>query len=236
MNKVIKFEDLSNEILLEILEHLHAIDIFVAFGFLNRRISSILRLVYLRIIITSEHHHWHIEQLSNHLIIHADQVISLSIDDDTEDRSSAIDFLFKRHRFDNIHSCLLKTSCSVSKLTNFNKQLKDLVNLQSLYIIQPKLFVSHLMNKYDSSYSVLSRMRSTALRSVALLYHYHHCGILNDNKHVTSKLTYLELILHISSDNGSINSLIDILRFCPLLRRLRLVVRNEMLVKRHNVM
>lgn len=236
MNEVTKFEDLSNEILIEILDHLHAIDIFVAFGSLNRRISSILRLVYLRVIITSEHHHWHIEQLSNHLTIHADQVISLSIDDDTEDRSSAIDLLFKRHRFDGVRSCLLKISCSVSKFTNLINQLENLVNLQSLYIIQPNLFESHLMNKYDSSYSILNRMRLPALRSVALLYHYDHFAALNDNKQVTSKLTYLELILHISSDNGSINSLIDILRFCPLLRRLRLVVRNEILVKRNNVM
>jgi hypothetical protein len=235
MNRLTKFEDLSTEIFIEILDYLHAIDIFAAFGSLNRRISSILRSIYLSVIITSKHHPWHIKLLSNHLIIHADQVISFSINDDTQDRSSAINLLFRRHRFDNLRSCRLKISCSFYKLTSFIQQLESLTNLQSVYIIQPYSLLSKSI-KHDSNYSVLSCMRSTALRSVGLLYHYDYCGTPYANNTITSNLTYLELMLHTSSDNGSIYSLIHILRFCPVLRRLRLIVKNGTLVDRNNVM
>lgn len=235
MNQLTEFENLSTEIIIEILDYLHAIDIFAAFGSLNRRISSILRSIHLRIIITSKHHLQHIELLSNHLMIHADQVISLSINDDTEDRSSTINLLFQRHRFNNVRSCILKISSSFYKLTSFIQQLESLTNLQSVCIIQSHV-LSYESNKHDSICSILSRIRSTALRSVALLYHYDHCGILNANNTIMSNLTYLELILHVSSDNGSIYSLIHILHFCSVLRRLRLTVRNETLVERNNAM
>jgi hypothetical protein len=225
MNQLTEFENLPTEIIIEILDYLHAIDIFAAFGSLNRPISSILRSIHLRIIITSKHHLQHIELLSNHLMIHADQVISLSINDDTEDRSSTINLLFQRHRFNNVRSCILKISSSFYKLTSF----------QSVCIIQSHV-LSYESNKHDSICSILSRIRSTALRSVALLYHYDHCGILNANNTIMSNLTYLELILHVSSDNGSIYSLIHILHFCSVLRRLRLTVRNETLVERNNAM
>ena len=233
MNKLTKFENLSTEIFIEIFDYLHAIDIFAAFGSLNRRISSNLFAIYLRVIITSKHHLRHIELLSNHLTIHADQVISLSINDDTKDRSSAIDLLFQRHRFDNVRSCIFKISCSLSKLTSFIQQLKNPTNLQSVYIIQPYSLLSQ-SNKQDSSCSILSRLRSSALRSIGLLYCYDHCGTLNAKNTIASNLTYLELMLHISSNNGSIYSLIHIFRFCPMLRHLRLIVRNETLIERNN--
>jgi len=235
MNQFTKLENLSTEIFIEILDYLHAIDIFAAFGSLNRRISSILRSIHLNVTITSKHNPWHVELLSNHLIIHADQVISVSIDDHTQDRSSAIDLLFERHRFHNLRSCILKISCSFSKLTSFIQQLESLTNLKSIYIIRPHLLLSQ-STKHDSNCSILSCMRSTALRSVGLLYHYDHCGTLNANNTIMSNLTYLELMLHTSSDNRSIYSFIHILRFCPVLQRLRLIVRNGTLVERNNVM
>jgi hypothetical protein len=235
MNQLTKFEDLSTELFIEILDYLHAIDIFAAFGSLNRRIFFILRSIRLRVIITAKHHARHVKLLSNHLMIHANQVISLSINDDTQDRSSAIDLLFRRHRFDNVRSCIFKISCSFSKLTSFIRQLESLTNLQSVYIRQPSLLLS-LPNKYDSSCSIISRIRSIRIRSIGLLYHYDHCGTLDASNTIMSNLTYLELMLHISSNNRAIYSLIHILRFCPVLRRLRLIVRNETLVERNNVM
>jgi hypothetical protein len=234
MNQLTKFENLSTEMFIEILGYLHAIDIFVAFGSLNRRMSSILRSIHLNVIITCEHHLRHIKLLSNNLIIHADQVISLSINDDTQACSSAMN-LFQRHRFYNLRSCILKISCSFSKLTSFIQQLESMIYLQSIYIIQRHSLLCE-SNKYDSTESILSRIRSTVIRSVGLLYHYDRCGTLNDNITITSNLTYLELMIHTSSDNGSIYSLIDTLRLCHVLRRFRLIVRNGSFVEPNNVM
>ncbi|CAF3622234.1 unnamed protein product, partial [Rotaria sp. Silwood2] len=42
-------EDLSNEIFFEIFDYLHALDIFTAFASLNKRISSVLQLISLRV-------------------------------------------------------------------------------------------------------------------------------------------------------------------------------------------
>ncbi len=44
-------EDLSNEIFFEIFDYLNALDIFTSFTSLNRRISSILQSISLRIVI-----------------------------------------------------------------------------------------------------------------------------------------------------------------------------------------
>ena len=234
MNQLTKFENLSNEILIEIFDFFHAIDLFVAFGSLNKRISSILRSIHLCVIVTPKHNLWHIKFLSNNLNIHVNQVISLSINDDTEDRLSAIDFLFQRHRFKNVRSCIFQISSSFPQLTNFIEQLESMKNLQSIYINQSHLLLSQL-NKQHSSCSILGRVRSTALRSVALLHHYNHCEVLNNDNLATSKVTYLQLMIHISFDNELTCSLMHTLRFCPKLRRLRLIVRNGSLVKRYSV-
>ncbi|CAF4627275.1 unnamed protein product, partial [Rotaria magnacalcarata] len=48
-------EDLANEIFFELFDYLHALDIFTAFASLNKRISSILRSIPLRIVISKTH-------------------------------------------------------------------------------------------------------------------------------------------------------------------------------------
>jgi hypothetical protein len=207
MNQLTKFEDLSSEIVMEIIDYLHAIEIFYAFGSLNRRMSSILHLIRLNVLITSEHDRCHLKVLSNHLQTHADQVISFLIIDDTQDRSPIINILFQRHQFVNLRSCLLKISSSFNELTNFIKQTESLTNFQSINVIQSHMFGSEL-NQYDSNNSILSHMRSSALCSVALLYHYDQIWTLNDNNNpITLNFTNLELIVHTSFQNGSINSL-----------------------------
>jgi hypothetical protein len=56
--------------------------------------------------------------------------------------------------------------------------------------------------------SRFSPLGSSALRSVALLYHYDQIWTLNDNNNpITLNFTNLELIVHTSFQNGSINSL-----------------------------
>ena len=235
MNQLFQFENLPTEILIEIFGYLHAIDIFAAFGSLNRQFSSILPLIPIRVVITSQHHLHHIQLLSNYLRTHADQVISFAIKIDTEHCSAAIDFLFQRHRFTNVRSCVLELSCSFSKFTYFIEQLESLTHLQSISITQLHS-LSFRSSEHDSICSILSRLRSTILRSLTLLYHYDHCGILNANNMMISNLTYLELTFHISPNRGSIDPITHILRFCPLLKHLHLLVRNELLVERDSVM
>ena len=76
MNIHTHLEDLSNEILLEILQYLDAGDIFSAFGALNSRISLILNSISLHITIDFTHCRHELEFLSNHLKFHSDQVVS----------------------------------------------------------------------------------------------------------------------------------------------------------------
>jgi hypothetical protein len=76
MNTYSHFEDLPNE---EVFDYLHALEILTGFTSLNQRISSILKLIPLRIIILCEHSRRQIDFLSSYLTFHAHQVISLKI-------------------------------------------------------------------------------------------------------------------------------------------------------------
>jgi hypothetical protein len=85
MNTYPHFEDLSNEILIEIFDYLHVLDIFTGFTSLNTRIPSILQSIPLRIIISYDHCRHQIDFLSSYLTCHAHQVISLEISDTIRD-------------------------------------------------------------------------------------------------------------------------------------------------------
>ncbi|CAF4309797.1 unnamed protein product [Rotaria sordida] len=102
MNRHTQLEDLSNEIFFEIFDYFHALEIFISFTCLNRRISSILQSIPLRIVILSDHCYRQINFLSSHLANHADQVISLEIFDTICDYTSIISILFNRHNFHNL--------------------------------------------------------------------------------------------------------------------------------------
>ncbi|CAF1393932.1 unnamed protein product, partial [Adineta steineri] len=90
-------ENLSNEIFLETFDYLHALDIFSAFGSLNKRISSIFQSTLLRIIISIDHCRSQVDFLSSYLTFHDHQVISIQIDDTIRDDTSIINLLFNRH-------------------------------------------------------------------------------------------------------------------------------------------
>jgi hypothetical protein len=84
MNTHTHFEDLSNEIFFEIFDYLNALDIFISFTSLDKRISSILQSISLRINITQENCLRQIKILS-YLIYHDHQVISITIFDKIRD-------------------------------------------------------------------------------------------------------------------------------------------------------
>jgi hypothetical protein len=84
MNTHTHFEDLSNEIFFEIFDYLNELDIFISFTSLNKRISSILQSIPLRINITQENCLRQIKILS-YLICYDHQVISITIFDKIRD-------------------------------------------------------------------------------------------------------------------------------------------------------
>ena len=225
MQHVTQLEDFSNEIFMDILDYLHAIDTFSAFGALNRRISSVLHSIDLRVIISNETRRRPIQLLSSYLFTHSHQVISLSVDDDTSDRLSAIVFLFKRHRFDNLRSCSLITPSHLPGLPLVLDQLESLTKLRHLSIGQSPS-ISHEDEKQRWSHSLLNQMRSPALRSLCLNYYYDHCRTLNTITPVTTHLTHLHIFLYGKPQHVSINAAFCILHACPRLRWLRLTIAN----------
>ncbi|CAF4364812.1 unnamed protein product, partial [Rotaria sordida] len=138
MDTYTHIEDLSNEIFFEIFDYLHAIDIFTSFTSLNKRISSILQSIPLRIVVLYNHYRHQIDFLSSHLTFHAHQVISIEIYDKIHDYTSTISLLFNRHNFINLESCVMITNSSPTKLKNVIKQIKSLNKLVSFSIYEGK--------------------------------------------------------------------------------------------------
>ena len=224
-NRVTHLEDLSNEIFIEILDYLHATETFSAFGSLNSRISSILHSIRLQVCITQEDCSRHVKLLSSYLWNHSHQVISLWIDDGTADRSSAIDFLFKRHRFVNLRSCVLRTPFTLFTLPNVLEQLESLTNLQRISVCR-SASLSHQVEEQSWSRSILTRMRSTELRLVCLNYYYDHSSTLNMANPITSNLTHLDITFCGPKQHVSIYSTFRVLRSCPHLQTLYLIIIN----------
>ncbi|CAF1366822.1 unnamed protein product, partial [Rotaria sordida] len=121
MDRYTHFEDLSNEIFFEIFDYLHALEIFTSFTSLNKRISSILQSIPLRIVVLYNHSRRQVDFISSHLTFHAHQVISIEVYDKIRDYTSIIDLLFNRHNFINLESCLLVANSSITKLENVIK-------------------------------------------------------------------------------------------------------------------
>ena len=234
-NRVTLLEDLSNEIFIDILDYLHATRTFSAFGSLNSRISSILHSIRLQVAISHEDCFRHVKLLSSYLWNHSHQVISLWIDDGTADRSSAIDFLFKRHRFVNLRSCSLRTPSTLSTLPNVLEQLESLTKLQRTSIIQ-STSLSHETEKQSWSHSILTRMRSSELHSMSLGSYYDHCPTLNIVSPITLNLTYLDILFYGPPQHVSIYSTFRVLRACPRLQRLSLFITNVLKSKPDPVM
>ncbi|CAF4509431.1 unnamed protein product [Rotaria sp. Silwood2] len=227
-------EDLSNEIFFEIFDYLHALDIFTAFGSLNKRISSILQSIPLRIIVSIIHCRNQIDFLSSHLTFHAHQVISIRMSDTIRDDTSMISLLFNRHNFINLQFCMLVTVHRSTKLDNFIKQIKTCDKLVSFNISNPD---DETMNESDKCELVRTMFmhKSSSLRSIALHYTYDYSNILN-NISLPSNVTSLYLCINDSPSNISIHSILSILRLCHRVRYIGILVKENGLVDNNNTL
>jgi len=218
-------EDLSNEIFFEIFDYLHIFDIFTGFTSLNRRISSILRLIPLHIVISREHRRHQIDFLSSHLIFHEDQVISIKVSDTISDDSFIISLLFNRHKFSNLKSCKLLSINSTARLGNVIEQIRSLSKLVLFKITQPQ---SEDLNENDND--EFTRMilthKSSFLHSVELQYPYHYLNILK-YRSLPSNLTSLTLRITGSPSTISIHSILRVFHLCHKIRYLCIALYND---------
>ncbi|CAF1363796.1 unnamed protein product [Rotaria sordida] len=224
MNSLTHIEDLSNELFFEIFDYLHALDIFTAFNSLNKRISSILQIIPLRIIISYDHCHRQIDFLSSYLNFHSHQVISIKTYDTIRDYSSIINLLFNRHYFINLQSCIFLSVNPSTKLRNVIIQLKTLNRLISFHIHQPYNKNLHQIYKYNLTRTLLMH-NSSFLRSIVLQYPYNYFDISNYSS-ISSNLISLELLISGSPSIVSVYSILPILRLCHTIRYLTITVEH----------
>ncbi|CAF3338585.1 unnamed protein product [Rotaria sp. Silwood2] len=227
MTNVTQFEDLSNDIFLEIFDYLDAVNIFFAFTSLNSRISSILNLINLHVNIRSTHYHHQVKFLSNHLKFHSDQVISLKIYDEICDQDNVIIYLFNRHNFINLYSCIFYSIKSSPELNIVHKKLSKLTKLVLFRINQSRVIEQDKLNTSDAhkfSQWILVDTPLT-LRSTALFFHYNHSQIAKALI-ITTNLAHLQIIFYGTFNDISIYSLIPLLRIHRTLRSLCVTIRN----------
>ncbi|CAF4923356.1 unnamed protein product, partial [Rotaria sp. Silwood1] len=225
-------EDLSNEIFFEILDYLHAFDIFIGFTSLNQRISSILQFIPLHIIISHDYCHRQIDFLFLHLTFHVHQVISLKIHDIISDYSSVITLLFNQHNFVNLQSCIFTSIGSSTKLENIFKNIESLDKLVTFTLFDPYL------NLNEKDKCNLTRMmlmhKSSSLRSMVLKHSYDYADISNYTS-ISSNLTSLHLRIHGTLSTVSIHSVLLIFRLCHGIRHLGLILEHKFLVQNNDV-
>lgn len=234
MNKISRFEDLSNELLLEIFDYLHALDLFEAFSSLNNRISSLLSFIRLHVIVSKLHCRRQIDLLSSYLIDHAHQVISISLEDQLRDFSSVIYYLFTKHTFENLQSCTFHSIHPMAPIDIVMEKFENLNNLMSVRIFQPGDLPLLNANKRYLSKTFLTR-RSSKLRTVELSFRYHYPKLMNDIN-LNWSITSLSLIFHGSTTNCSIESVLPILRHYRVLRVLRISISNDNNVNNQDTM
>jgi len=121
MTIITQLEELSNEIFLDILEYLDGYDILFAFPSLNSGISLIIYSTHLHINIDFTHCCHQIEFLSHYLKFYSDQVVSLQVHDVICDQENVIAYLFNRHDFSKLQSCVFySVKSSNSKVVKIN--------------------------------------------------------------------------------------------------------------------
>jgi hypothetical protein len=223
MNTYTHFEDLPTEVFFEIFDYLHALDIFTSFTSLNKRISSILQIIPLRIVIVYDHCRYQIDFLSSHLIYHAHQVISLNIRDRIRDDTSIISLLFNQHNFINLESCTFILIESSRSLEHIIKQVESFNRLVSFSIYQPMDDDFNVNDKNDFTRIMLTH-KSSFLRSIALQYLNDYSNIFNYTL-IPSNLISFELSISSSSLELSVYSILPMLRFCHRLRHLIILVK-----------
>ncbi|CAM4760894.1 unnamed protein product [Rotaria magnacalcarata] len=231
MSTYVHFEDLSNEIFFEIFDYLHALDIFASFTSLNERISSILQLIPLRIVVSNNNTRQQIKFLSSHLTCHDHQVISINIDN-IRDNSSVINFLFSRHNFINLQSCVFRSMKPTTKFENVMQQMKNLNRLVVFRIYDNHDNLNE-SSKYDFTQTILMH-QSSCLRSIVLQAPYDYLDVSN-YKLLPSNLLSLSLYMRSSSATVSVHSIISILRFCNRIQNLEITISHDSLIANNNV-
>jgi hypothetical protein len=227
MNRPSRLEDLSTEIFFEILDYFHALDIFVGFTSLNKRISSIIRSIHLRVQILSNHCRRQIDILSKHLTLHAHQVISIKIRDTIRDHSSVILWLFTGHNFVNLQACTFFTIGSIPRLgCDVIQKLQSLTKLKSMRILPDICSSERETDKRLLCETVLTRMSPT-IRSISFIQYFNPTGILSSSAMVTSNLTSLELRFSGPRNVVSLASVFLVLRTYRVVRRLRVIILHE---------
>jgi anti-anti-sigma regulatory factor len=225
-------EDLSNEIFFEIFDYLHALDIFTAFTSLNKRISSILQIIPLRVIISDDHRRHHVDYLSSHLTFHAHQVISVDIFDKILDDSSIVSLFFNQHKFINLQSCTFISVNPSTKLENVFKQIKSLNRLVSISVIQPKYENLNKNTKNDLLQTIFTH-NSSHLRSIALGLPYDYLDI-SKCTWIPSNLKSLFLTISSSILNISVYSILPIFRLCHSIQNLSIILTGSLLFEENN--
>ncbi|CAF2136995.1 unnamed protein product [Rotaria magnacalcarata] len=217
-------EDLANEIFFELFDYLHALDIFTAFASLNKRISSILRSIPLRIVISKTHCRNQIDFLSSHLTLHIHQVISIKISDTIRDDASIISLLFSRHNFINLQFCRLTTIDRSTKLDNVIKQIKTFDKLVSLNIFNLTEKTMNAVDKCELTQTMLMH-QSSSLRLIALRY---GCDYFNISDYISLPPNVTSLHLYIAGLSAivSVRSVIALIRLCHRVRSLHIILKD----------
>jgi hypothetical protein len=225
MSNITQFEDLSNELFLEIFEYLHALDLFRAFSSLNNRVASILSDARLHIVISKLHCRHQVEFLSSYLTQHAHQVISVSIQDQLYDFPSIIPFFFNQHTFSNLRSCAFYSICPSAKLDTVFEKLENLSKLVSFRLLQPNdiSLSDDVKKKFGQTFMM---HRSLKLRSIELLFHYDYPKFAA-NLAINLTVTSLRMMFYGSTDICLIYKILPILRHYRALRILNISVLND---------
>jgi hypothetical protein len=228
MTIITQLEDLSNEILLEILDYLEAGDIFFAFASLNSRVSLILNSARLHVNIHFTHSRHQVEFLSKYLKSHSNQVVSLQIYDKIFNQKNVIAYLFNRFDFMNLRSCIFHSVHSSPNLKNVLLKLSKLTKIVLFHINQPGAIEEDKLNTSDAqklSQLILVDTPET-LHSAALIVHYNHPQMATTSI-IRTNLTYLQIMLYGTLNDVSIYSFIPLLRVHNSLRSLRLTIKSS---------
>ena len=229
MNKYTRFEDLSNEVFFEIFDYLNALQVLMAFTSLNKRISSILQLIALRVFIPYNSCRREIQFLSSHLTLHDHQVISIDIFDTIRDYSSAISLLFDGHNFVNLERCVFHSIHLSTNLPNIVKQ----INLNRLVTFSIRESKVNENDKHDLTETMLMS-KSSSLRSITLQYRYDYLDIFNYSS-ISSNIISLRLCVSGTPSTVSVSSILSIFRICHTIRYLRITLEYQYPLDNNNV-
>ena len=236
MTIITQLEDLSNELFLEILQYLDAVDILLTFASLNSRLSLLLNSIPLHVNIHPTHCRHELELLSNHLKFYSDQVVSLEVHDKICDQTNVIAYLFHQHDFINLHSCIFHSINSSSKLKIVFEKLSKLSKIVSFHIIQSCNVKEDKLDTSDASqFSQLILIDTpSTLRSTSLYFHYNHSQIATTSI-LTTNLTHLQIIFYGTLNDISIYSLIPLLRIHRALRTLCVTIKSTEVPNNHPI-